>query len=67
MNRRPPSPFAHPPVPADSNPRLLAWQILRAWKPEGVYADEMVDHTARRHSFQIAAEVMATVKVGAAA
>ncbi len=50
MNRRPPSPFAHPPVPADSNPRLLAWQILRAWKPEGVYADEMVDHTARRHS-----------------
>lgn len=50
MNRRPPHPSAHPPVPADSNPRLLAWQILRAWKPEGVYADEMVDHTARRHS-----------------
>ncbi len=49
MNRRPPPP-SHPPIPADSNPRLLAWQILRAWKPEGVYADEMIDHTARRHA-----------------
>ena len=49
MNRRPPPPI-HPPIPADSNPRLLAWQILRAWKPEGVYADEMIDHTARRHA-----------------
>jgi len=50
MNRRPASPAAHPPVPAASNPRLLAWQILRAWQPEGVYADEMIDHTARRHA-----------------
>ena len=49
MNGRSNQGRAHEAVAAESNPRLLAWQILRAWKPEGVYADEMVDHTARRH------------------
>ncbi|MES2707305.1 MAG: transcription antitermination factor NusB [Verrucomicrobiota bacterium] len=52
MNRRPPSssPRQPSPAPSASNTRLLAWQILRAWQPDGVFAEEMVDHTARRNS-----------------
>ncbi|RYD30732.1 MAG: hypothetical protein EOP86_19375, partial [Verrucomicrobiaceae bacterium] len=59
MNRRSQSSSSRSPRPsappsstagAGPNTRLLAWQILRAWKPDGVYAEEMVDHTARRNS-----------------
>ena len=50
MNRRPTPPSSHPPVPPASNTRLLAWQILRTWQPDGVFADEMIDHTARLHA-----------------
>lgn len=35
--------------PTDSNPRLLAWQILRRWSPEGTYAEDMVDFAAEKH------------------
>lgn len=50
MNRRPLPSSARTPAPGGPNTRLLAWQILRAWQPDGVFAEEMVDHTARRNT-----------------
>ncbi len=32
------------------NSRLCAWQILRHWSPEGLYAEELVDRAAERHA-----------------
>lgn len=36
-------------VSSDDNSRFLAWQILRRWSPQGLYAEEMVDRAAVRH------------------
>ena len=47
--------------------RELAALIGRYQPDEVILTGQIHDHSARRHSFQIAAEVMATVKVGAAA
>ena len=36
--------------PLPDNPRRLAWRVLREWSPDGMYAEDMVDRAARRHS-----------------
>lgn len=33
-----------------SNPRLLAWQVLRTWRPDGAYAEDLIDQAAGAHS-----------------
>ncbi len=43
-----PAPF--PSGPPQANPRLLAWQVLRAWRPDGAYAEDLIDKAALRHS-----------------
>lgn len=35
--------------PAMANSRLCAWQILRRWSPQGVYAEEMIERAAVQH------------------
>ena len=30
--------------------RSLAWDILKHWKPEGLFAEEMIDRACRTHS-----------------
>jgi 16S rRNA (cytosine967-C5)-methyltransferase len=35
--------------PPHANSRLCAWQVLRRWTPQGLYAEELVDRTATRH------------------
>ncbi len=38
-------------IPADTPPdsRRLAWEVLRQWKPEGLFAEELIDRAARTH------------------
>lgn len=45
-----PTPFSEM-IPADSPPdsRRLAWEVLRQWKPEGLFAEELIDRAARTH------------------
>lgn len=45
------TPKPPPAAPAgQANARLLAWKVLRRWKPDGAYAEDLVDQSAIRHS-----------------
>ena len=38
-----------PNLPATDS-RRLAWEVLRQWKPEGLFAEELIDREARRNT-----------------
>lgn len=38
------------PAPTTTDARKLAWDVLRQWKPEGIFAEDLIDRTARQNN-----------------
>ena len=36
-------------APPSADSRQLAWEVLRQWKPEGLFAEDLIDRAARQH------------------
>lgn len=39
-----------PDSPCTASPRLLAWQVLGKWSPDGEFAEELISRAAERHA-----------------
>ena len=48
-----------------ANSRLCAWQILRRWSPQGLYAEEMVERAAVQHQLSGPNRALLNDRVGA--